>query len=1371
MKKIVLFLIFSLLFQGFYASTTMARGLSRIVEEEQTFELPYREPVPNLPNYRVYNTDDKIIISSRVPIAGLQFETNGSWDLTSDLVSDGWDIQENDGTVLVYNLSDKVISGYTELFNYSGNLEIDRVIAADRQGRLVKKWSNEKTDVYKASYISEKQVRVYSDFFNKVSSLEATKVNSVMTAATSTTLFAGNASGVPGQNDILFHISMDNNSSDIVGVQFNLNDLPNWITASSSVSQISGFDSYVNDYNGAAEVMVINLSGGTLPIGNNIPLVDLYLSMDNDAVLGDIVDMNFSNIVISDSLGNPLVGEGVGGSISAGIKGDINSDGEIDILDIVKAINFSIHLEIPSANELWASDMNGDGYINILDVVQIINLVFIPIPDGLTVALATDTPASSVVVGSASQYPFTKISLVAGGEDVIIDSLTIERGGVAQDAAFAYLDILDADTMLPLNNYSRTLNGSHQAVFTDNITIEANTTKDIYLAATMTSSLASYAGEMPTLGLADITVVNATPIDAPLPIFGNPQTLNGTISIGNATITAGIDNPGSSTVMIGTTDYIATSIRLIAGSAEDLTVNSIIITNNGSATPSAVVNAELKNALTGEVYCSWPVVTTDELVCTNIGEVINSGQNTSFNFEVDLVGEPASTISYDIDGRADVLVTGNTYGYNILPYYPNSSEPYFNANNTTIGYGTIMAESVALESGVIGEGTPDAELGKFNFVASGEEMSINVIGWNFTLSTTSASADYTDITNIKIYDELDNLVAGPADFTTAVYTDGSSIVKATVTTTDSFIVPTGGHIYTVRADLNNNFSANDTIQVGVEMASADIDSVSGYSVIGQPSGNTQSTLLTIGSSYLAISVSSNPAAQTVVAGAQDFVVANFILDASNSTENIEIVNIKPVLHTTTGAYPNQMSGWTLSVDGADVEINAESTTCGPTSCNTAGDSSTTTLTLTDNALIIPAGESKVVEVRVDVGTGATLGTFSTGAQSGSVTAVDSDAQIVNPIYTASDGQLMTLVGSGTLHLGTLSDPVSAIVVGGSEVEVGRFTLQANYEGANVNYISFSIANPDGGVVGNYSQLDSLYLYGDGGISLGSVVVNSYNSTITPSGMNLALDEEKTYIVKATFSNPSESWSGPGVRVALSNIDADGQSTGSAVTVVGMPVQPFNTFSVYKSLPTVAQIDFTGSDNIAGSGTYILKKFSVTADSAGPIGLYKFTFGVSTSSESLTDSGYYLYESDSSSSLGNVIAKGSDITVTHETGQVAILEVYLDVNDDTTAAPALEHRVIALGATKYYTLRGYVTEDGTANNGSISTVFAGDPAFAATALEDTTAVEADAADDFIWSDLNFDLYSTSTATNMMGWFNGYRVPGLDTTSSTGQTITD
>ena len=55
--------------------------------------------------------------------------------------------------------------------------------------------------------------------------------------------------------------------------------------------------------------------------------------------------------------------------------GDINIDSQINVIDIVKQVNFILEQEMPTSFEHWASDLNIDELINVVDVVNLVNII------------------------------------------------------------------------------------------------------------------------------------------------------------------------------------------------------------------------------------------------------------------------------------------------------------------------------------------------------------------------------------------------------------------------------------------------------------------------------------------------------------------------------------------------------------------------------------------------------------------------------------------------------------------------------------------------------------------------------------------------------------------------------------------------------------------------------------------------------------------------------------------------------------------------------------------------------------------------------------------------------------------------------------
>jgi hypothetical protein len=1024
----------------------------------------------------------------------------------------------------------------------------------------------------------------------------------------------------------------------------------------------------------------------------------------------------------------------------------------------------------------------------------------------VTVSLASNTPATGNVIGKAARVPFTIVNFVNNTAlDAIVDSVTVERAGLAQDAAFDSLDLLNGATNTPLNKTSKTLNSSHSAAFNDDFTVPANSSMSVVLAANMASSLASYAGELPILQLTAVVVKGGT-VGGTLPIAGNYQVVNGTITVGDIDVTNGGNNPSASTQNVGIKDYIVSSIKLTNSSTQTnqhAVVKSITFTNNGSADAADIANLELVDSNTGEVLGTVAKPTGDK-VTFNLSRQIDKGQNKTFDLRLDIEGGSARTISYDIEEKADVAVMDVLYGFNILPDYDNSGTPYYNAPNTTIGNGELRVESLSITPDQIAENLNQVTVGKFKLVAKGEAMNITAIGWQFVMTTSAAATAVADVSNVTIYDSANKVVAGPVSISATG--SGAGSPDGTATTTDTITVPVGENTYTVKADLNSDFTANDTIQVRVNAGAITVKGDNtGNTITATPTdSNITSTLMTVKTARLDVRVGTTPAVQTIVAGVQALEVANIVLDATQSGDDIRVTNL-PISVTHTGAsFHNNLSSWKLWDGATQIAVSSETNSCD-TSCSTAAARSTTTNVINSGVLKVNKGTSKTIKVTVNVGTGATSGSFSVGQTSG-VSGIDSEGNSVSGTYAdsgqaAKAGQAQTIAGAGTLNTSVLTSPQAGLVVGGSTADVGKFDVQAKNEGMNMTAFGFVIQAPDGGIVdpaatGRYDrQITSISLY-DGATLLGSISINTTTATITPSSaVVIAINQTKNLTVKATFNTVGTGFptlAGGGFAVLLSNIEASGTAAGSnpsSITKNGLGTA-FKSFHVFKSLPTVSQITTTNS-LIAGVNT--LKQFKVTADSAGPIGLWKVTFGVSTSGVSFTQNGYYLYESDSQGGSGVLLAAGtSGITTADESvnyyggdfrvetgaGDEAEVEAFFDVSNDNDVRRG-EHLIINAGASKYFTFQGTLdaddTVDATLGNDSVSVTFRGDGSFGSTvsarAQTGFGGTTLTVNDKFIWSDLNLDQYSSTTATNSEMFFNGYRVPGLELTTSTPDIVTD
>jgi hypothetical protein len=55
------------------------------------------------------------------------------------------------------------------------------------------------------------------------------------------------------------------------------------------------------------------------------------------------------------------------------MKGDLNGDELVNVLDVVLTVNIILGLLEPSSEQEWAADMNDDAHIDILDAMCMVN--------------------------------------------------------------------------------------------------------------------------------------------------------------------------------------------------------------------------------------------------------------------------------------------------------------------------------------------------------------------------------------------------------------------------------------------------------------------------------------------------------------------------------------------------------------------------------------------------------------------------------------------------------------------------------------------------------------------------------------------------------------------------------------------------------------------------------------------------------------------------------------------------------------------------------------------------------------------------------------------------------------------------------------
>lgn len=976
-----------------------------------------------------------------------------------------------------------------------------------------------------------------------------------------------------------------------------------------------------------------------------------------------------------------------------------------------------------------------------------------PTAGGLSVAGATQ-PANGLAVQSASRVPFTKVTLTAGSSDVSVTGVTVERTGQAVDAIFSGVVLLDEDgTQLGI---AKTLNSNHQSTVGDTFTVKAGTSKTVTIAGNMGSSLSSYAGQVASLSV--VGVNTAATVSGSMPITGAMHTVNASLTIGTATLAVSSFDPNSRpSKEIGTTGFKFAGIRVTAGSAEQIRLKSVRFNQSGSVGSSDLSN--VKVYVDGTAY-DTTVSTDGKYYSANLGSgiVLDKGLSKDLYVQGDISGSGSSgrTVKFDIYKSTDIYLTGETYGYGVTATAGSTSAaavatsefttstPFFDGSTVDISAGSVTtvtkASSVAAQN--VAVNVPNQVLGGYEIDLKGEAISVQQT--IVTIATSSTGAGL--ITNASIYDENGKVVAGPVD---------ASGTGTTLTFTDTITYPVGKHTFTIKGKLPSTFTNGGTVTLSTTPSSQ------WTSVTGQTTGNTISmttlstaatmNAMTVKAASLAIAVSTTPSAQTIVAGGQQVLFSNVQLDASQSGEDVRFSSMS----LTNGGTATGLTSCQL-FDGTTA-LNTGSNVVNP-------DAATEAFTF-DQALTVTKGTVKTLALKCNVSASAT-GTQRWGitdAQIGAITVTGvTSSNSVTATGATATGQIMT-IGSGSLTVSAdASSPSYTVVAAGStNVTVGVLKFRAANQAINLERVGLTLTNSASSSASDLIQV-SLW---DGSNKVGTATFVGSNTVATStltSVVNLPKDTDKTLTVKADFAQIGSSQ--PGTQGHLIAVDSNattdstgtrgtGVDSGTAINATGSTA--FAGTRLFKSYPTLAL------DTLSGSGVSDgrLMRFKVTASSNGPVGLYKFTVNLATTSATVTNVNIFGY-SDSSYSQGvSGVSTGGQLSAANVApGTSGLVEVIAQTSDSTATTVQ-----VPSGETRYFEVRGTVT--GTETTYSVTATLAGDSAFPGSQvttglggtgfMASTTGIDTDTNDDFIWSP----NATTTSGTTADDWTNGYGLAGL------------
>ena len=981
--------------------------------------------------------------------------------------------------------------------------------------------------------------------------------------------------------------------------------------------------------------------------------------------------------------------------------------------------------------------------------------VVTPTGPGITIAAAAQ-PANSLAPKSAARVPFTTFTLTNNTSSAVtVNGITIQRTGLAQDAVFSGLVLVDQNGLQV--GTSKTLNSNHQAVVGDTFTLNAGESKTYTVAGNMAADQTSYSGQVVSVSV--IGVNTSVPVTGSLPITGAQQTVNNTLTLGSvSTSTSAFDPQSTQTKNIGDTRVKFSGIKFTAGSTEDLKLYSIRWRQVGTASSVDLANVE---TVVDDVAYPTNVSIDGKYYTTSFpgGLLIEKGFSKDMHVRGDIVGTNSAsrTVDFDIDKVTDVYFVGQTYGYGVAP--SGTFQPWYGGFATTINAGTVTTIGKANEVPAqnIAPNVANQPLGGFVADIKGEPISAAQMIFQFNYSSGAASSNL--LTNVSLVDEDGKVVAGPVDGVVTV------LSQQKVTFSDSVTFPTGRHIYTLKGKVPTSVANNVTITASTTPSS------DWTTITGQTSGNTITistgvfamNTMTVKTATLAITMSTTPTSQTVPAGRQGLTMANVKIDASQSGEDVRMSSIPIELTVVTGVVGDITScqlfdGSTALNTGSNVPTNAASGTH-------------TTFTF-DNSKIIPKGAILTLALKCNVSSNATTGaTYVWSLDStDTFTATGASGSSVTPSVTTGDSGTFT-IGAATLSIATdPSSPAYTLAVAGtSGVTLGAYKFSALNSDVTLTRVGVNL----GSVTASSTEADigQLTLWA-GGSQIGTVTFPGSARAATSTNLSLVVPATQSVTITVKGDLAAQGATLPSHPGALLTVDVDvngatgnkntsGISEGSTIDPTGSSA--VSGVRVFRTVPTVARITPSSSTLVAQAGV-TLYQFSIKADAANDLALARLTINVATSSVSTTNGttsvGSLKVFAYTDSSFSNGVPGFTDGQV------VATITALLSGGNNVATTSSI--LTIPKGQTYYFRVTGEVTQvaGSTGSAGSVTTKLVGDSAYPSlsTLMGDLATVSTS---NFLWSPLS--TTSTAAAANL-DWTNGFGVTGLPSGGTDSFTLT-
>ncbi len=279
----------------------------------------------------------------------------------------------------------------------------------------------------------------------------------------------------------------------------------------------------------------------------------------------------------------------------------------------------------------------------------------------LEVSLNDNTPASSTLPISANGVALASFDFTADSDDVLITNLVVTRGGVGNNGNWAGIYLYHGANRLTT---SRTINNDMGTITLPlDVLVEAGTT----VSLTLVGDVADASEADPSsqhyfyvASAADVTS-NAQSVAGDFPVAGNTFTMGGASTVVNTVLIE--EGTAPSKVTLGELDAEIASMRIEAGSENDVAVHQLALTNGGALASSKLANLTLLRGT--DVVASAEGFMNDIVTFVlDTPYVIEEGQTKTFYVNADIIGgRTTDNIVLYLDEDTDLVAIDQQYGF------------------------------------------------------------------------------------------------------------------------------------------------------------------------------------------------------------------------------------------------------------------------------------------------------------------------------------------------------------------------------------------------------------------------------------------------------------------------------------------------------------------------------------------------------------------------------------------------------------------------------------------------------------------------------------------------------------------------------------